>query len=110
MYTKTDSWFQKSYEEFGKLKASSGKSVKLKFNGLHLSKKCIPSAKTLYTEDLSNITFNYCEIHQIPYVIFETISHFSRHNLSVYFKLKHYILVTEIFHQSAHFQNFHCLS
>ena len=61
MYTKTDSWFQKSYEEFGKLKASSGKSVKLKFNGLHLSKKCIPSAKTLYTEDLSNITFNYCE-------------------------------------------------
>ena len=29
---------------------------------IHLSKKYIPSAKTLYTEDLSNITFNYlCE-------------------------------------------------
>ena len=34
---------------------------KLKFNGLHMSKKYIPSAKTLYKEDLSNITFNYCE-------------------------------------------------
>ena len=34
-------------------------SKKLKFNGQHLSKKKIPSAKTLYTEDLSNITFNY---------------------------------------------------
>ena len=34
----------------------------MKFNGLHLSKNYIPSAKTLYTEDLSNITFNYlCE-------------------------------------------------
>ena len=31
----------------------------MKLNGLHLSKKYIPSAKTLYTEDLSNITFNY---------------------------------------------------
>ena len=29
---------------------------------IHLSKKYIPSAKRLYTEDLSNITFNYlCE-------------------------------------------------
>ena len=37
------------------------KAEKLKSNGLLLSKKYIPSAKTLYTEDLSNITFNYCE-------------------------------------------------
>ena len=37
------------------------KSEKSKFIGLHLFKKYIPSAKTLYTEDLSNITFNYCE-------------------------------------------------
>ena len=29
---------------------------------IYLSKKCIPSAKRLHTEDLSNITFNYlCE-------------------------------------------------
>ena len=40
----------------------SGKSKRLKFDGLLLSKKYMPSAKTLYTEDLSNITFNYfCE-------------------------------------------------
>ena len=42
--------------------ASSGKSKKLKFNGLHFFKQWIPSAKILYTENLSNITFNYlCE-------------------------------------------------
>ena len=52
LYTKTDSWFQKSYEKFDE---------KLKFNGLRLSKKYISSAKTLYIEDLSNITFNYYE-------------------------------------------------
>ena len=44
------------------LQVSSGKSEKLKFDGLRLSKKGIPSAKTLYTKDLCNITFNYlCE-------------------------------------------------
>ena len=38
------------------------KSKKLKFDGLPLSKKYIPSAKTLYTGDLTNITFNnLCE-------------------------------------------------
>ena len=62
VYTKIDSWFQKSHEEFGQLQTSTGKSKKLKFDGLLLSKKYISSAKTLYTEDLSNITFNYlCE-------------------------------------------------
>ena len=55
---KTDSWFQKSHEEFGLLQTGSGKSKKLKFDGLLSSKKYIPSATTLYTEDLSNITFN----------------------------------------------------
>ena len=39
----------------------SGKSKKLTFDCQHLSKKYIPSTK-IYTEDLSNITFNYsCE-------------------------------------------------
>ena len=58
---KTDFWFQKSHDVFGQLQTSSGKSKKLKFYGLLLSKKYFPSAKT-YTEDLSNITFNYlCE-------------------------------------------------
>ena len=60
VYTKTDSWFQKSYEEFGQLQTSSGKSIKMKLTGLLLSKNYIPSAKTLYTDDdLSNITL--CE-------------------------------------------------
>ena len=55
-------WFQKSNKEFAQLQTSSQKSIKLKFDGILLSKKCIASAKTLYTEDLSNITFNYlCE-------------------------------------------------
>ena len=45
--------------EFGKLQTRSGKSKKFKFDGLLLSKKYIPSAKALHTEDLSNITFNY---------------------------------------------------
>ena len=38
-YTKTDSWFQKSHEKFGKLQTGSGKSNKLKFDWLILSKK-----------------------------------------------------------------------
>ena len=68
------------------MQSSSGKSKKLKSNGLHLSKKNIPSAKTLHTEDLFNITFNYlCENSPTPYIIFETISHFSQHNSSVLF-------------------------
>ena len=58
---KVDSWFQKSHEKFEQLQTSSGKSKKLRFDGL-LSKKLIRSAKTLYTEDLSDIFFNYlCE-------------------------------------------------
>ena len=69
---KTDSWFKKSHEEFRqtlespdkhcKLLTSSGKSKNLKFDGLLLSKKYISSAKTLDTEDLSNINLNsFCE-------------------------------------------------
>ena len=60
VYTKADSWFQKS-QKFEQLHRSSGKSKKFKFDGL-LSKKYIPSAKRLYREDLSYFTFNYlCE-------------------------------------------------
>ena len=58
VYTKADSWFQKLHEEFGQLQTSSGKSKKLKLNGLLVSIKYILSAKTLNTDDLSNITFN----------------------------------------------------
>ena len=58
-------------------------------------KKYISSAKTWYTVDLSNITFNYLGIHQITYVIFETVSYFPQHSSSVSFELKHYILSTK---------------
>ena len=51
-----NSWFQKSHEELGQLQTSSGKSKKLRCDGLLLSKKYIPSAKTYI---LSNIIFNY---------------------------------------------------
>ena len=71
----TNSWFLKSHEEFGKRQASSGKYKKLKFNGLLLSKKCIPLAKT-YSDDLSNITLNYlCE--NSP----NDLCHFQNHKL-----------------------------
>ena len=46
---KTDSCFQKSHEKFGQLQTNSGKSKKLKFYGLFLSKKYTLSDKT-YTE------------------------------------------------------------
>ena len=61
-YAKTGTWFQKSHEEFGQLQASSRKSVKSIFDGLLLCKTYIPLAKTLYTEDLCNVTLSYlCE-------------------------------------------------
>ena len=62
VYPKTDSWFQKPHKEFQQLQASIAKSKRLKFDSLFLSKKYIPLAETLYTEELSNINFNYsCE-------------------------------------------------
>ena len=50
------------------------------------------------------------KFHQTLYVIFETICHFSRHNSSVLFWLKHFILLTKISHQSANFQIFECFN
>ena len=58
---------------------------KVEIHGLHLSKKYIPSARTLYTEDLSNITFNYCENSPNFSCHFWNHKSFLRHNLSVFF-------------------------
>ena len=67
------------------------KSKKLKFNGLHLSKKYIPSAKTLYTKDLSNITFNYlCE--NSP----NSLCHFWNHKSFFTTQLVYIILVQKL--------------
>ena len=46
------------------------------------------------------------QIHQITCVICETICHFSQHNSSVSFQLKHQILSTKLAHQSTHFKSF----
>ena len=70
---KTDSRFQKSCDEFGKLQTSSGKSKKLKFNGLYLPKNNIPSPITLFT-DLSNITFNWLVVWKMTWGIWRIFS------------------------------------
>ena len=62
---------------------------------IRLSKKYIPSAKRLYTEDLTLLSTTCLEI-QITYVIFETKSHFSRHNSFVFFQFKSHILWTKM--------------
>ena len=59
---KTDSWFQKSYEEFWITSDKQWKVQKAEIQWATFVQKYIPSAKILYGEDLSNITFNYlCE-------------------------------------------------
>ena len=55
---------------------------------------------------LTLLSTNYVKIHKIPYVIFETISHFSHQNSTVSFQLKHYILLTKISNHSANFRIF----
>ena len=53
------------------------------------------------------------KIHQIPYVIFETISHFSRHNSSVFFSsnityfLKKQLIKMQVFQLSTARINIH---
>ena len=108
IYTKTDSRFQK-LQEFGQLQTSSGKSKKLQFSGLHLSKNCIPSPKILFT-DSSNIVFNYlCEISRNslsfskPQVIFHDTTR-------LYYFSSNVSLLTKISHQSANCYIFHCSS
>ena len=107
-YTKTDSWLQKSHEKFGKLQTGSGKSNKLKFDWLILSKKCFLSAKALYTDLTTLLSTTYSPNSEITYVIFETRSHSSRHYSSVFVQLEHYIISAKVVHQNANFQTSHC--
>ena len=76
-HTKTDSWFQKSHEKFGELQTGSGKSNKLKFDWLILSKKCILSAKALYTDLTTLLSTTYSSNSEITYAIFENKSFFT---------------------------------
>ena len=52
---------------------------------LHLSKKCIPSAKTLHAEDLCNIAFDYCENSQNSLCHFENLKSFFTTQLACIF-------------------------
>ena len=74
------------------LETSSAKFKTLKFDGLLLSKKCIcPKNTFLQLKDyiqriyLTLLSTTCVKIHQITRVIFETKSHFSRHNSFVFF-------------------------
>ena len=67
IYTKIDSWFQKSPEEFGQLQTSTRKLKELN------------SAKTLYT---GYLTFNYLCGNSQSYL---SLYHFLQHNSSVFF-------------------------
>ena len=71
VYTKTDSWFQKSLEEFWQLQTSSGKSKKLKVDGLG----------TTFMQKLHYIQRIYLTLLSTTCVKI----HFSRHNSSVFF-------------------------
>ena len=68
-------------------------------------KKYIPSAKTLYSVDLSNVTFGYL-CADSPNYLRHFESYFSQQKASVSFQLKYYILSTKVIHQSEDFQTF----
>ena len=70
----------------------------------------ISSAKQLYAEDLSNITFNYfCENSPNFWCHFPNHKSFSQRNSSLLFQLKQYIFSTKVAHKSTSFQTFHFL-
>ena len=91
VYTKADHWFQKSHEEYEELQTSSGKSKKLKLLGF-CPKNTFLQLKPIQRIYLTLLSTTCVKIHQITDVIFETTSHFSQHNPSVSFLLKHNIL------------------
>ena len=98
IYTKTDSWFQKSHEEFGQLQTGSGKSKKLKFDGLLLSKKYICPTNTFlllkhYIQNiyLTLLSTTCVKIHQIP------LCHFWSHKSFFTTPLVYIILVQALY-------------
>ena len=95
IYTKIDSWFQKSPEKFGQLQTSTRKSNLMGYfcPKINLSKKDIASAKTLYTEYL---TFNYLCGNSQSYL---SLYHFLQHNSSVFCYLKQNMISTKVAHQ-----------
>ena len=97
VYTKVDSCFQKSHEELEKLHTSTGKSKRLKFDGVLSEKNTFLWLKySIQRICLTLLSVPCVKIHQITDVIFETVSHFSRNNSSVSFHFKHHILSKSI--------------
>ena len=87
IYTKIDSWFQKSLEVLGRLQTSTRKSKKLKFDGLLLSKNKF--VQKIYCVEIHQVTYHYITFYNTTPLYF--------------FKLKHYIISTKVAHQSANF-------
>ena len=57
---------------------------------------------------LTLLSTNSMKIHQSPYLIFETISYFSRHNSSVFFLAQILHTFFKVAHQNTNFQAFYC--
>ena len=86
-----------------KLQTSSGKSKKLKFNGLYPKTTFLLLKYYIQRIYLTLLSTTCVKIRQITYVIFETISRFSRHISSWSSYLKHYMLYSKVAHQNATF-------
>ena len=109
VYTKTDTWFQKSHAEFQQPQTNSKKSKKLKFDGPLLSREYISSSKT-YTDDSSNITFNdlrenssnsLCNFwNHKPFFTTQLLCILLAQRLHTFYKSSPY--------QSVNLQTFHC--
>ena len=120
VYTKPDSCFKKSHEEFGQLQTTSGKSKSWNSMGYFCPKNTFSQLK-LYIQRiyLTLLPTTCVKFQQFLYVIFETMSDFSRRNSSVFLM---YFLSSNITYflrkctqkkvystQSARFQKFYCL-
>ena len=105
IYTEADSWLQKSHKKFGQLQTSSGKYKRLKFHEPFLSKRYIPSAKTLYTEDLSTLLSTTCSPTSLHH-FWDNKSFFTAKFLCIFVaQTLHFF--TKLAHQSENFQTFY---
>ena len=85
IYTKIDSWFQKSHEEFGQLQTSTGKSKKLKFDGLLLSKNKFVQKIHSFSWNIIYRVFNFQLLVWKFTKLLMSLYHFLQHNSSVFF-------------------------
>ena len=85
VYTKTDSWFQNHIRNLGNFRQAVESPKSWNLMGYFCPKTTFLQLKYYIQRIYLTLLSTTCvKIHQI-YVIFETISHFSRHNSSVSF-------------------------